>query len=261
MRTLFAIALLGATRLPAAGVQTLPALPNNAVALAVQVDSSGNLYAAGSYGSGHAFVAKLTAGAAQTTWFTEFAGSKTEAATTLALGPSGSVYLAGTTQSTDFPTTQEAFDPTGPAGSAFAAQVDSNGNIVYSTYIPSNNCQAIAVDAAGHLLLTGIIAPGQTFTATPGAVMGAPLPSGIPTSRLTSWSSIPPAPRPTWPSSASEAFRSPSIPRGTSTPPAHFSARSLPPRRAPSSLRPPSTSASPARFTLPPLVLISTSPR
>jgi hypothetical protein len=158
----------------------LPALPNGATAQAVQVDSSGNLYVAGSTSSGHAFVAKLTEGNAQTVWFTNFAGSKSEVALTLALGPSGSVYAAGVTQSTNFPTTQGAMQPTGAAGSVFAVDLDANGNVVYATYVPTTNCAAIAVDSAGHLMLTGTLQYGQVFTATTGAVMGAPLPTGIP---------------------------------------------------------------------------------
>jgi uncharacterized protein (TIGR03437 family) len=176
----FTFVLIGASRILASGVQSLPPLSNGAVAEAVRVDSSGNLYVAGSNGSGHAFVAKLTPGAAQTVWITDFAGSKTEAATALALGPGGAVYAAGTTQSTDFPTTPGALQPSGPAGSAFAVKLDSNGKVTYSTYLPASNCHAITADAEGHLLLTGILEAGQTFSATPGAVMGAPLPSGVP---------------------------------------------------------------------------------
>src|ERR1019366_884398 len=51
----------------------------------------------------------------------------------------------------------------------------------------------IAADSVGHLLMTGALAPGQSFTATPGALapgqsftatpgaaMGAPQPTGLP---------------------------------------------------------------------------------
>src|ERR1035441_5772455 len=180
VRRLLILAVVAASRVFASGVQTLPALPNGATAQAVQVDSSGNLYVAGSTSSGHAFVAKLTAGAAQTVWFTDLAGSTSESANVLALGPGGSVFAAGITQSTNFPAPQGALQTTGPPGRAFAADFDSNGNVVYATYLPVDNCADIAVDSVGHLLVTGFLLHGQSFTATPGAVIGAPLPGGIP---------------------------------------------------------------------------------
>src|ERR1039457_6237807 len=180
VRRLLILAVVAASQVFASGVQTLPALPNGATAQAVQVDSSGNLYVAGSTSSGHAFVAKLTAGAAQTVWVTDPPGATSEIANMLALGPGGSVFTAGITLSTNFPATQGALQTTGPPGSAFAAEFDSNGNVVYATYLPIDNCVAIAADSVGHLLITGALAPGQSFTATPGAVMGAPQPTGLP---------------------------------------------------------------------------------
>ena len=175
-----ALILMAAIYGLASGVQALPAIPNGATALAVQADSAGNLYVAGATSSGHAFVAELAPGNTQTLWFTSFAGSKSEAATVVALGPDGSVFAAGVTQSTDFPTTQGAMQPTGNAGSVFAVKLDANGNVLYATYVPTTYCAAIATDSVGHLMLTGTLIPGESFTATPGAVMGAPLPPALP---------------------------------------------------------------------------------
>ena len=178
LRMVFVSSLISSHCIMAAGVQTLPVLPNGAVARAVQVDDSGNLYVVGYTGSNHAFAGKFVAGGIQTLWFKVFAGSTTEVATVLALDAGGFLYTAGLTQSTDFPTTTGAYETTGPAGSTFAVKLDESGNVVYSTYLPVPNCNAIAADNAGHLLLTGILFGGQTFSATPGAVMGVPLPTG-----------------------------------------------------------------------------------
>jgi hypothetical protein len=46
--------------------------------------------------------------------------------------------------------------------------------VVYSTLIPVSNGQAIAVDSSGDAYITGILASGQAFTPTPGAVSGLP---------------------------------------------------------------------------------------
>lgn len=173
-----AFLLLGANALFSSSVQSSTPLPANTLANAVQVDAAGNLYLAGFFfansqnpnAPAHAFVAKLTPDASQTVWWTQLAGSNDDRAQALALGPGGSVYVTGTTQSTDFPATPGAM---ATSGSTFAAKLDATGAVVYSTYIPASSGQAIAVDAAGHAFITGMLAAGDAFQATPGAVAGA----------------------------------------------------------------------------------------
>lgn len=141
------------------------------------MDAAGNLYLAGFFianpqnpnAPAHAFAAKLTPDASQTVWWTVLAGSNDDRALALALGPGNSVYVTGTTQSTDFPTTPGAM---ATSGNAFATELNANGALVYSTYIPATSGQAIAVDAAGHAFITGALSTGDALQATPGAVAG-----------------------------------------------------------------------------------------
>ncbi len=171
-----------------AGPPNVTPLPANSIANAVQVDASGNVYLAGFFlanpadlpnNPAHAFVAKLSPDASQILWWTPLAGSKDDRAQALALGPGNSVYVTGKTQSTDFPTTPGAYDPSGTAaGQAFAANVDANGVVVYATYIPATSGQAIAVDPAGDAFITGYLTSSDALQPTPGAVTGAPKGSG-----------------------------------------------------------------------------------
>jgi hypothetical protein len=218
--------LIGGNALFASSVTSSTPLPANTLANAVQVDAAGNLYLAGFFiadsqnpnAPAHAFVAKLTPDASQTIWWTVLAGSNDDRAQALALGSGNSVYVTGKTQSTDFPTTPGSMQPgsmqprstqsaDGP-GNTFAAELNASGAVVYSTYIPATSGQAIAVDAAGQAFITGMLAAGGTFQATPGAVSGA-----ANTSQLEA--------APSWPLSASAGTRSRSTRKGTFTPRAH----------------------------------------
>src|SRR5262249_12842713 len=64
------------------------------------------------------------------------AGTADDSPAGIALGPDGSIYLAGTTRSHDFPTTPGAFwesDP-GPGENAFVTRLAADGSsLVYST--------------------------------------------------------------------------------------------------------------------------------
>ena len=105
-------------------------------------------------------------------------GSGGAAATTQAVDSRGYLYVAGGTNSPDFPVTPGAFQTdtgqglSGP-GSAFVAKFDPTGKLVYSTYFhggnqSSTNIASIAVDAAGDAYLAGSHA-GASLPTTPGA--------------------------------------------------------------------------------------------
>ncbi len=159
-------------------VQRLPALPNGATAQALEIDAAGNIYVAGSLtphtphstaDTGDAFVAKLSADGSEVFYFTVMGGSGADAATALAVGPDDSVYVTGTTSSSDFPVTPGALQTFfgGELDNAFAVKLDPKGNIIYATYVGETAYtigQNIAIDAAGDAFILGGggIPPGVT---------------------------------------------------------------------------------------------------
>lgn len=133
---------------------------------------------------GDAFVVKLNASGTAVMFSTYLGGSGGDAASGIALDSRNNVYLTGTTNSTDFPTTLGAFR-TRLAGNtdAFVTKLDGEGSaLVYSTYLGgtgSENNRApyaseggIAVDAAGNAYVTGET-NSTDFPTTPGAFQTA----------------------------------------------------------------------------------------
>jgi hypothetical protein len=84
----------------------------------------------------------------------------------------GNAYVAGTTQSTDFPTTVGAYSTTFAGGySGFVTKLNTTGSsLIYSTYFAENDgsISDIAVDSAGNAYITGI-APGNDIPTTAAA--------------------------------------------------------------------------------------------
>jgi hypothetical protein len=84
------------------------------------------------------------------------------------------VYLAGPTQSTDFPTTPGAFQPKYGGGffDAFAAKLSADGSrLRYATYLGGtgdDRAEGLAIDAAGSAYVLGRTKSGD-FPTTPGA--------------------------------------------------------------------------------------------
>lgn len=100
-------------------------------------------------------------------------GSADEAGTGIAVDGTGSAYVVGWTESTDFPTTVGAFD-TSHNGSrdAFVTKLDPTGStLVYSTFIGGNSgdeATAIALDSTGSAYVTGQTR-STNYPTTPGA--------------------------------------------------------------------------------------------
>ncbi len=139
-------------------------------------------------GSQNAFLAKIGPGGTNLIYSTYFGGTNVDGSTGIAVDGAGCVYIAGITDSTNFPTTTNAFQPlygglTNPAvavNNTFVAKFAPSGtNLIYSTLLGgTNDDQAfgIAVDAAGNAYVTGAAtSPDFPNTVTNLAILGKSL--------------------------------------------------------------------------------------
>jgi Bacterial Ig-like domain (group 3)/Beta-propeller repeat len=107
-----------------------------------------------------AFVAKLNPTGSALVYSTYLGGNGDDLSYGVALDAAGDAYVAGVTESTDFPT-ENPLQPANGGGNqdAFVAKLNPTGSaLVYSTYLGGNGFdegQAIAVDAAGDAYVTG----------------------------------------------------------------------------------------------------------
>ncbi len=137
-------------------------------AFAIAVDSSGNAYVTGatlvSRTRFDAFVAKIdpNAGDATLVYSTHLGSTGDQLGYGIAVDSSGSAYVTGETNSSNFPTTANAFQASlgGPLGvrDAFVTKLDAAGKVVYSTYLGGSDLDlgtGIAVDSSGNAYVTG----------------------------------------------------------------------------------------------------------
>jgi hypothetical protein len=119
-------------------------------------------------GATDAFVAKIHpagAGPADLIYSTYLGGNQFDGdgKNDIALDPAGFVYVSGTTQSTNFPTTPSAFQPgLGGNDDIYLVKMDLKANgaagLIYSTYIGGaarDNGGNLALDASNNVYLTG----------------------------------------------------------------------------------------------------------
>lgn len=149
---------------------------NADVAQSIKVDGSGNAYIAGytfssdfplqspvqgsNAGTVNAFVTEISAAGSNFPFSTYFGGSSDDRAFGLALDSSGAVYIAGSSQSTDFPTTVGVVQGTNLGQSdAFVAKLNPTGPAVsYATLLGGagvDQSSGIAVDSSGNAFVTG----------------------------------------------------------------------------------------------------------
>jgi hypothetical protein len=117
-----------------------------------------------------AFVTKLD-GNGNVIYSTHFGGSGNDAALALAVGSDGSVYVTGSTTSTDLPVTGGAYLsklPSTQGGIAgFVFKLNANGSLGWATYFTESGVASIAVDRTGNAFIGGSTAGG--LPTTPGA--------------------------------------------------------------------------------------------
>ena len=106
---------------------------------------------------------------------TYLGGSRNDEAVAIAVDSSGFAYIAGTTESADFPVTSGAIQTTGAAGhidTPFVTKLNKDGTaLVYSTFLSgtsSDVAYALAVDGSGNAYVAGL-ASSLDFPVTPGA--------------------------------------------------------------------------------------------
>ncbi len=141
----------------------------------VRVDSSGSVYVGGrtdstdfpavnAFQSGNAggidaFAFSLNPAGTNPYFSTYVGGSDDDYGYGIALDSQGAAYLAGTTYSTNFPTSQGAYQvPNRGNTDAFVIKLNANGGRVYSTLVgggSNDNAYAVAVDSNGNAFITG----------------------------------------------------------------------------------------------------------
>ena len=146
--------------------------------LSVAVDSSGRIYLSGetsgglpvknayqpvSGGGADAFVSVLSPDGGSLEWSTYLGGSGSDVANSMALDPSGNVYVSGITDG-GFPTLHSVH-PQGPG--VWVAKFSQSGALQYSSLISTtvSNGNSVAVDSTGAAYVAGL----SSIAATPGA--------------------------------------------------------------------------------------------
>lgn len=127
-------------------------------------------------GQWDAFVVQLSSQGDSLGFATFIGGDRDDFAHTIALDQSGFVYVAGQTFSSDFPTTEGAYD-TEPNGSEdiFVLKLNPQGSaLAYSTLVGGSGSDvpwSVAVDTLGQAFVAGSTL-SDSFPTTPGALQG-----------------------------------------------------------------------------------------
>lgn len=162
----------------------------------VAVDAQGNVYVAGTTHSpdfpvtagvlqgayrsgqfpGDAFVLKLSPDGKSLLYSSFLGGARTDVALDVAVDTVGRAYVAGYTDSGDFPTTAGAFQPFNKSQVSFAegfvAKLSPDGSALqYSTFLggeSTDRVNAIAIDSQGGAYVAGV-SDSSSFPTTPSA--------------------------------------------------------------------------------------------
>jgi hypothetical protein len=148
---------------------------NSDVAYGLALDSAGNSFITGntaskdfevkkplqlkSRGNTDAFVAEISS-EGHLLWNTYLGGAQLDSGSGVGVDAAGNVYVAGETQSTDFPLVNAFQTSQKGAASGFVTKLDPTGQkILYSTLLGGNDnnfADAIAVDSAGNAYVSGL---------------------------------------------------------------------------------------------------------
>jgi Beta-propeller repeat len=104
------------------------------------------------------YVAKLSPSGSTLLYSTRLGGSGHDFGGAIAVSPNGSLYVAGTTPSPDFPVVNPLSSFQGGPGDGFVAKLSPSGSLVFSTYFGGSGSDAnsaIAIGPAGHIYLVG----------------------------------------------------------------------------------------------------------
>ena len=140
---------------------------------ALTTNSDGDIYVAGgtdssdfpttpgaydtTYNGSDAFVSKFSANG-ELLWSTYLGGYGYDQPHTIAADHDGSVYVAGQTTSSDFPTTPGAFDTTRNGRDAFVSKFSPAGGLLWSTFLGGSEgdwADAVAVVDGAYLYIGG----------------------------------------------------------------------------------------------------------
>ncbi|MFN7921344.1 MAG: SBBP repeat-containing protein [Bryobacteraceae bacterium] len=131
------------------------------------------------------FVTKLTPDGKSLVYSTYIGGGRTDLVAGFAIQPSGNVFIAGSTDSSDFPANGGFQTALSSLPDAFVAKLSPTGTLVYGTYLGgsgSDAASALAVDAAGNAYVAGSTDsasfPGSTSAAEPNGFVSKIGPAG-----------------------------------------------------------------------------------
>ncbi len=138
--------------------------PYNVAAIAT--DPAGNTYVTGSRfiesapasSDSDVFVTKLDA-TGNIVFTTTFGGKGIDVGNTIAVDPSGNIWVGGNTSSENFPLHDATQTALGSGDTGFLVELAPDGTVIYSSYfgglLGSSSVNGIAMDQNGNLYLTG----------------------------------------------------------------------------------------------------------